>query len=173
MVALVSELFAFFFKQSPSVIWRRIRSQDMPWIVQLAVYGFCGVVTTIFGLAIVWQLSTTIIPAQQGMIVNGEVISDSLRAKNLLINNSIAFMPTNLCAYFLNVMLVFQRGRHHPWVEFFHFTLINLVSFTLSQVAGPWIVHAFGVTLEIAMLSNAVFAALINFLARKFFVFKG
>jgi putative flippase GtrA len=173
MISLVTELFAFFFKQPPAVVWRRIRGQDMPWIVQLAVYGFCGVATTIVGLTIVQILNTTIIPADDGMIVNGVEISDELRGRNLLINNSIAFLPTNLMAYFLNVMLVFRRGRHHPWVEFFHFTLINFVSFALSQVAGPWIVHYFGVPTKVAMLTNAVFAAAINFVSRKFFVFKG
>jgi putative flippase GtrA len=173
MVALVSELFAFFFKQSPSVIWRRIREQDMPWIVQLAVYGFCGVLSTVVAVAQIVILSKTIIPAYEGMVVDGVLMTDDLRAKNLLINNTISFFTTNVFAYFLNVMLVFKRGRHHPWMEFFYFTLINGISFTLSQVAGPWLVHQFGVPTNLAIFTNTVFAAAINFVARKFFVFKG
>jgi putative flippase GtrA len=173
MVSLVSELFAFFFKQSPSVIWRRIRSQDMPWIVQLAIYGFCGVLATVVSVTQVVILSKTIIPAYEGMMVDGEAMTDALRAKNLLINNTISFFTTNVFVYFMNVMLVFKRGRHHPWMEFFYFTLINGLSFGLSQIAGPWLVHQFGVGTNIAIFTNTVFAALINFLARKFFVFKG
>jgi putative flippase GtrA len=173
MISLVSELFAFFFKQSPAVIWRRIRGQDMPWIVQLAVYGFCGVLATVVAVVQIVILSKTIVPAYEGMVVDGVMMTDDLRAQNLLINNTIAFLTTNVFAYFLNVMLVFKRGRHHPWMEFFYFTLINGISFTLSQVAGPWLVHRFGVPTNFAIFTNTVFAASINFVARKFFVFKG
>jgi hypothetical protein len=173
MVALVSELFAFFLKQSPATIWRRIKERDMPWIVQLALYGMCGVMATVIAVAQVVILSKTIIPAYEGMIVDGQAMTDGLRAKNLLINNTIAFLTTNVLVYFMNVMLVFKRGRHHPWMEFFWFTLINGISFGLSQVAGPWLVHRFGVSTNVAIFTNTVFAALTNFVARKFFVFKG
>jgi putative flippase GtrA len=141
--------------------------------VQLAVYGFCGVLATVVAVMQIVILSKTIIPAYEGMIVDGVTITDDLRAKNLLINNTISFVTTNVFAYFLNVMLVFKRGRHHPWMEFLYFTLINGISFTLSQVAGPWLVHRFGVPTNLAIFTNTVFAAAINFVARKFFVFKG
>jgi putative flippase GtrA len=173
MVDLVSRLLAFFFKQSPSVVWRRIRERDMPWIVQLAVYGFCGVLATVVAVTQIVILSKTVIPAYEGMMVDGAAISDDLRAKNLLINNTISFLTTNVFVYFMNVMLVFKRGRHHPWMEFLYFTVINGLSFGLSQVAGPWLVHQFGVGTNVAIATNTVFAALINFVARKFFVFKG
>ena len=145
----------------------------MPWIAQLAVYGLCGIAATVVGVGQVVILSKTVIPAYEGMVVDGVTITDTLRAKNLLINNTISFFTTNVFAYFLNVAVVFKRGRHHPWIEFFFFTLINAISFVLSQIAGPWLVHRFGVPTNLAILTNAVFAALINFVARKFFVFKG
>jgi|688.fasta_scaffold191499_3 hypothetical protein len=173
MISLVTELFAFFFKQSPTVIWRRIRGQDMPWIVQLAVYGFCGVVATVVAVGQAAALSATIIPAYENMIVDGLPITDGLRAKNFLINQTISFMTTNVLVYFMNVLLVFKRGRHSPWIEFAIFTLINGVGFVLSQVAGPWLIYKFGIPTNLAFFTNAVFAALINFVARKFFVFKG
>ncbi|MBP6785785.1 MAG: hypothetical protein KA152_18470 [Verrucomicrobiales bacterium] len=47
MPALISELFTFFFRQHPSEIWTRVRERDVPWIVQLALYGFCGVLATV------------------------------------------------------------------------------------------------------------------------------
>lgn len=173
MLAQIAEALAFFLKQSPAAIWRRVRARDMPWMVQLAVYGLCGVLATVVSVGQIVLLSKTLIPAYEGMIVNGEPITDALRAKNLLINNTISFLTTNVFVYFMNVMLVFKRGRHHPWMEFFWFTLINGISFALSQVAGPWLVHQFGVPTNIAIFTNTVFAALINFLARKFFVFQG
>ena len=173
MLKLIQEPLQFFFGQSPSEVWRRLRERDMPWTVQLCVYGVCGVLATVISVGQVMLLSRYVIPAYERMMVHGAEITDGLRAKNLLINNTIAFLTTNVIVYFLNVLLVFKRGRHHPWAEFFFFTLINAISFVLSQVAGPWLVKEFGVPTNVAILSNAVFAALINFIARKFFVFKG
>ncbi len=173
MPALISELFTFFFRQHPSEIWTRVRERDVPWIVQLALYGFCGVLAMVVAVTQVVILSKTIIPAYEGMIVNGQMMTDALRAKNLFINNTIAFFTTNVLVYLLNVTFVFKRGRHHPSLEFFYFTLINGLSFILSQIAGPWLVHQFGVPTNIAIFTNTVFAVTINFLARKFFVFRG
>ena len=173
MFRLLLEPLNFFFGQPPSESWRRMRARDMPWTVQLMVYGMCGVLATVISVGQVVILSKTIIPAYEGMLVNGEPITDAIRAKHLLINNTIAFFTTNVAVYFLNVLLVFKRGRHHPWIEFFWFTVINLVSFVLSQIAGPWLVHEFGIATNIAIFTNAAFAAVINFIARKFFVFQG
>lgn len=176
-----------------------MRARDMPWMVQLIVYGMCGVMATVVSVGQVVLLSKFVIPAYEGMMVDagdgiikflgsvipghaglvadvvgdGAVITDKLRAKHLLVNNTLAFLTTNVFVYLVNVALVFKRGRHGPWMEFFWFTAINLISFVLSQMAGPWLVLQFGVATNVAILTNTVFAAAINFLARKFFVFQG
>jgi putative flippase GtrA len=193
------EAIEYFIKQSPVTIWQRLRARDMPWLVQLMIYGMCGVMATVVSVGQVVLLSKTLIPAYEGMVIDpqsgildaissflpghaglveeavkqGGVLSDTLRAKHLLVNNTIAFLTTNVFVYWMNVMLVFKRGRHHPWVEFLWFTVINGVSFGLSQIAGPWLVHRFGVTTNLAIFTNTLFAVVINFVARKFFVFKG
>ncbi|TLD70839.1 GtrA family protein [Phragmitibacter flavus] len=163
----------FYFRTPPKEMLRRIKERDLPWIVQLGVYGFCGILATVVSVGIIVLLSTTVIPAYEGMIVNGEPLTKELRAKNLLINNGISFFITNFFVYYMNVMLVFKRGRHSPWMEFLYFTLINLIAFVISQVAGPELVRRFDIPTNIAIFSNTVAAALINFVARKFFVFKG
>lgn len=196
----IAEVLQFFLGQPPSAIWRRLRERDRPWTVQLVVYGFCGSLATLVSVGQVVLLSKNVLPAYEGMLIdpqnviirflsawwpgqgyadlvakaveNGSVLSDELRAIHLFVNNTIAFVTTNFFVYFINVLLVFKRGRHHPWIEFFWFTLINGISFGLSQIAGPWLVHRFGVMTNIAIFTNAVFAAAINFVARKFFVFK-
>jgi hypothetical protein len=169
----IRDFFDFVWLNSPKEMWTRIRKQDVPWLVQFSIYGFCGVMATVVSVGQVVILSKYVIPAYEGMIVNGELITDGLRAKNLLYNNTIAFFTTNVFVYYMNVLLVFKRGRHHPWMEFFYFTLVNFVCFAISQIAGPWLVKHFGIPTNVAIFTNAVVAAFINFLARKFFVFKG
>jgi putative flippase GtrA len=169
----IRDYFDFLWLNSPKEMWRRIRTQDVPWLIQLSVYGFCGVLATVMSVGIVILLGLYVIPAFDDMIVDGAPITDKLRSRNLLINNTIAFFPTNVFVFYINVLLVFKRGRHHPWMEFLFFTLINFGGFALSQIAGPWLVRQFGIATSIAIFTNAIFAALINFVARKFFVFKG
>jgi hypothetical protein len=169
----IRDFFDFLKQNSLKTMWTRIRRQDVPWLVQFSIYGFCGVMATVVSVGQIMFLSKFVIPAYEGMMVNGAVITDELRARNLLYNNTIAFFTTNVFVYYMNVLLVFKRGRHHPWMEFFYFTLVNFICFAIAQIAGPWLVHRFGIPTNVAIFTNAVVAAFINFVARKFFVFKG
>lgn len=169
----IKETYQFLRQNDLKTIFTRIRERDIPWLLQFFIYALCGLMATVLSVGQVIILSKTIIPAFEDMRVNGELISDTLRSRNLLINNTIAFLTTNVFVYFMNILLVFKRGRHHPVMEFLFFTMVNSISFLLSQFAGPWLVHQYGISTTIAILTNTVFSTLINFIARKFFVFKG
>lgn len=173
MTSSVVETLTFLRENSWKEIFSRIRKRELPWLMQFGIYAFCGGLATVVSVAQVVFLSKYIIPAYEGMIVDGVLMTDELRAHNLLINNSIAFLTTNVFVYFMNVLLVFKRGRHGPWTEFFYFTLVNAFSFAISQIAGPWLIHQFGIPTNVAIFTNAFVAALVNFVARKFFIFKG
>ncbi len=107
------------------------------------------------------------------IVIHGALITDSERAKDLLINNCIGFVLANVVAYVSNVMFVFKQGRHHPMIEFLYFTLVSGISFGISQIAGPWLVQRWGVPTNLAILTNLVASMMLNFVGRKFFVFKG
>lgn len=169
----IKDTYQFLSQNDLKTIFARIRDRNIPWLLQFFIYGLCGLLATVLSVGQVVLLSKTIIPAYENMVVNGEAISDALRSRNLLINNTIAFLTTNVFVYFMNILLVFKRGKHHPVVEFLFFTMVNSISFLLSQFAGPWLVHQYGISTNVAILTNTVFSTLINFIARKFFVFKG
>lgn len=173
MPPAVSESIAFIFQNDPKTILARIRQRKVPPLIQFAVYGLCGGLATAVYLGISLLLSSTVIPAMDGMTVDGEPITDALRARNLLINNCIAFSIANIVAYVSNVLVVFETGRHHPVLEFLYFTTVSFLSFAVSQIAGPWLVSHFGISTKLALLSNVVASALLNFVFRKYFVFKG
>ena len=114
----------------------------------------------------------TIIPAYEHMQVNGMEITDQIRSRNLFINNCIGFTLANIVAYITNVMFVFKPGRHHPAREFLLFTLVSGISFVISQMAGPWLVKAYGMPTNVAILSNLFVSMMLNFAARKAFIFR-
>lgn len=173
MMSAISETLAFLRQNDARTILSRVRERNVPVLIQVVVYGLCGGLATVFFLGIVIALSKTVIPAYEGMIVHGQPITDALRAKNLLINNTIGFLVANVVAYVTNILFVFRTGRHHPVLEFLYFTLISGISFAISQVAGPWLVKQFGVPTNVAILTNLITSMLLNFVCRKFFVFKG
>lgn len=173
MTAAISETLAFLRQNNLRTILARIRERNVPALMQFVVYGICGGLATVVFLGTVITLSMTIVPAYEGMTVNGQPITDALRAKDLLINNTIGFLIANVVAYVTNILFVFKTGRHHPVMEFLYFTMVSGVSFAISQVAGPWLVSRFGVATNVAILTNLVTSMMLNFVARKFFVFKG
>lgn len=168
----VSESINFLRENRLSTVLSRIRAREVPWLIQFCVYAACGVLSTLFFVAQVVLLSKYFIPAFDGMEIDGKVLTPELRARNLLINNSIAFVSTNLFTYAINVLFVFKRGRHHLVVEFFYFTGVSLASFALSQIAGPLLVSELNLPTWAAISTNTIASMLINFAARKFFVFQ-
>lgn len=146
-------------------------SRDAPVSVQFVKYGLCGVVSTIALLAIVFPLSHWVIPAADGMIIDGVEISDATRQRNLIINNFIAFPVANGVAYFLNTWLVFTPGRHSRLYEFTIFTLIAAISFGAGLLVGPMLIKSLGISSILAQGFLVVTSAVVNFLCRKFLVF--
>lgn len=173
MPSALSDSIAFLRENDVKTILSRIRQRNVPPLIQFCVYSMCGGLATVVYLSVTLILSSTVLPAMDGMLVDGKPISDALRAKHLLINNCIAFALANVVAYVTNVLFVFQTGRHHPVLEFLYFTAVSFVSFGISQIAGPWLVDHYGISTKLAMLTNVVASALLNYVFRKFFVFKG
>ncbi|MEO6971542.1 MAG: GtrA family protein [Chthoniobacterales bacterium] len=168
----IIEAFQFLTGNDLRTILRRIRARNVPPLIQFAAYSLCGGLATIVFVGLTVFLSYHAFPAMDGMIVAGAPISDELRARNLLINNCIAFAVANVVAYVTNILFVFQTGRHHPVMEFLYFTAGGTVGFLISQFAGPWLVHAYGLPTAVAIFTNILAAIFLNFAIRKFFVFK-
>lgn len=173
MTRTISDAFQFLTTNDVRTILSRIKAREVPVLIQFGVYGLCGGLATVVFTGLVIFLSYNVFPAMDGMIVDGKPISDALRAKDLLINNTIAFIVANVVAYITNVLFVFKTGRHHPVLEFLYFTAGSSVAFAISQFAGPWLVHHYGLPTAVAIVTNIVASVLLNFAIRKFFVFKG
>ncbi len=157
---------------SRETLHRWILTRDTPVFVQVTKYGICGAIGTVMQAAIALTLSATVIPAFEGMSIDGEPISDALRQRNLVINNLVAFPFANLVTYFLNTRLVFTPGRHSRIVEFGIFSLIAAIGFLAGLFGGPLLIKRFGLSTLFAQVSLVVTSALVNFLCRKFIVFE-
>lgn len=150
--------------------WRTIlahvNSRDAHPLLQFVKYGICGVGAFATHQVIWLALAVWAFPAIDSSL------PDATRAWNSTVCNSIAVIFSTLVAYVTNVLWVFKSGRHSRLVEIGSFFGIGIVSFGGGLLAGPWLIQAFGLNTLVAQLSMAVTSVLINFVCRKFLIFK-
>jgi len=170
---LGKQAISFWKENDLPTIYQAFKSTDAHPLVQFIKYGICGGIAFATSIAIWLLLAYTIFPCVDGMVIDGETISDELRAKNFTIANIVAWFIANLVAYVTNVLWVFKVGRHSRWVEFLLFTLASGLATACGIALGHWLITGFGLHSFIAQFANVVMAVLINYTARKFFVFNG
>jgi putative flippase GtrA len=150
--------------------WRtilaRMNARDAHPVLQFMKYGICGMGSLIIVQGIWLALSIWVWPALD------PELPKEVRALNSTYNNMIGFFFGNLFAYVTNSLWVFTPGRHHRVIEFIYFTLISTLGFAIGLTTGPMLIQMYGINTLVAQMALAIVSALVNFVCRKFFVFK-
>jgi putative flippase GtrA len=159
---------------------RQFKGRQHGPLVQFIKYGIAGVIATAVHISLFYFLAIKLLPALNqhdalaGLLHLRVVeVSDAIRARNSVINNVIAFMFSNLTAYLINIVWVFESGRHHRVVEIGIFYLISGVSTFIGSALMGVLIGRFGITTTVAFSASVVTSLLINFVLRKRLVFKG
>jgi putative flippase GtrA len=100
-------------------------------------------------------------------------VDESLRSRNFVIDSVVTFLFSNLTAYVLNVLWVFEPGRHRRMVEVALFYAVSTASMGVGTFLGWFLISIFGLSTTASYLAKMFSSLLINFLCRKFIVFKG
>jgi putative flippase GtrA len=165
----IGEAFQFFRENNWRSILVRLNTRDTHPLIQFIKYGICGVGSLALTTAIFYALSRWgMYPA---LVSSG--VTDEVRAVNSTYNNLISFFFGNIFAYVTNSLWVFTPGRHHRVLEFLYFSAVSTVGFSIGLLAGPLLIKMYGISTLSAQLLLIVSSTLVNFLCRKFFVFKG
>jgi len=150
-------------------------SREAHPIIQFGKYGFCGVLAVV-ALTLGWmffaQWFPVVEPSADALANGAEPLGDKLRAKNNVIANLLAFLPSNIVAYVLNVLFVFESGRHSRVKEFSMFTGVSFFSFVVGLLGGPFLISHFGIPSALSQIGLIVTSTLVNFVCRKFLIFK-
>lgn len=173
MTSAITETFSFLRENDLKTILARIRERRVPPLVQFATYAMCGVMATVVHTVIVTVLSFTILPAVKNMMVDGAVLDEAVRKHNLLLNNTIAFPFGCLVAYVTNILFVFTPGRHSRLKELALFFGVAACGFFPGLWIIDFLVGRFSVPSSLAQCAFIVTSFLVNFLMRKFVIFKG
>jgi putative flippase GtrA len=149
-------------------------------LVQFIKYAVAGAIATVVHVCLFYFLALKVLPALNQQDVLAGVLhlrvvaaSDAIRARNSVIDNLIAFIFSNLTAYLINILWVFESGRHHRVLEIAFFYLVSGVSTILGSMLMGFLIGRFGVMTTMAFGANAVVSLIINYVLRKRLIFKG
>lgn len=169
MMSKIGEALLFFRENDWRSILARLNTRDTHPFIQFIKYTICGVGSLTITTAIFYALSRWgMFPA---LVSSG--VPDEVRALNSTYNNLIAFFFGNIFAYVTNSLWVFTPGRHHRVLEFIYFSAVSTTGFTIGLLSGPLLIRMYGISTLSAQLLLIVSSTLVNFICRKFFVFKG
>jgi len=161
-------------------IIEQFAQRDAHWSIQFIKYSLAGGAATITDIIVFYALSWRIFPALKGNDIAVRIlhlktkdITEPERARNFIINTAIAFIFSNMVAYTLNMLWVFEPGRHAWYVEVALFYAVSLTSIVLGTALGWAMIRFMKLSTTSSYIGKMIAALLINFVCRKFVVFKG
>lgn len=157
----------------------RGRANHSP-LVQFIKYGIAGGISTVVHIGCFYLLALKFLPALNGDdVIAGMLhlsvpeVSNAIRARNSMVDNTVAFLFSNLTAYLINIAWVFEPGRHHRVLEIVFFYLVSGISVVIGSLLMGFLIHTFGMHTTQAFSANVAVSLMINFVVRKHLVFKG
>jgi len=151
---------------------------------QVVKYGIVGILATVINLVVaeicaahVWPcLTANDLLVQWGVFDLTDatfVITDSTRAVRAVYCNFAGFFVANLVCWHLNRLFVFTPGRHRWFVEYALFLAGSGFAIACGSAAIWALVKFYGMQTTWSFVINVAVSVAVNFVVRKFFVFKG
>jgi putative flippase GtrA len=161
-------------------IWKQLLRRDVHPLFQFAKYAVCGALATAVDVLVFYLAATLLLPAlgpgdpaARLLGLHAAALPESVRSMHFVWDKVIAAIFSNLTAYAANALWVFTGGRHSRVVEFALFSALSAAGFALGTALGWALIHWTGMSTTYAYAANGVVALAINFIARKFIIFKG
>jgi putative flippase GtrA len=156
--------------------------RDAHPLIQFMKYSIGGATASVVDIVAFYALCIWVLPAigQDDVIlkilpfdVDVPLITDAVRSNRFAVNSLIAFFFSNTTAYVINIFWVFHRGRHKWYVEMGLFYLVSGISIFIGTLLGYLAIQILGLSTTVSFVTKGVSALLINFVCRKYVIFKG
>ena len=160
--------------------WDHYLSHDAPPFVQFVKYGLAGGIATASHVLTFFAIGFLLFPcvsAEDPLVklfgLAAPAVEEALRARHAVYSNVLAFLVSNTLCYAMNRLFVFRPGRHSFAVEFLLFLAVSAVSMTIGTTLMGVLIQRIGLQTTYAFGANILSSLAINYVLRKFFVFKG
>lgn len=146
---------------------------------QIFKYGLIGVLATLINLVVAELCAAYVWPCLGvedlfvkycGFASSG--VSDSARAVLAVYCNLVGFFVANVVCWLLNRKFVFTPGRHHWFIEYVLFLSGSGFAIAVGSAAIWTLVRFYGMQTTYSFVINVLVSVAVNFVVRKFFVFK-
>lgn len=163
-------------------LWRQVKGDGASAhpVVQFFKYGVVGGMATVVHIVSFFLLGWFLFPCvgESDIIVKllgltAPVIDETVRARFAVYCNIGAFTLSDVFCYILNRIFVFKPGRHSIPVEFFLFTVVGGTAMVIGTVVMTWLISYFGMQTSLAFGANIIASMMLNYVLRRFFIFKG
>lgn len=160
-------------------ILRQFKGREAHPFIQFVKYALGGVVASVVDVLVFYLAAVLLLPALTPndpvallLGIDPAPLAESVRSSRYVWDKVLAFFFSNLTAYVVNVLWVFTPGRHSKAVEFLLFTAVSVVSFVVGVALGWLLIKITGLPTTYAYAANMFASVSINYVCRKFFVFK-
>lgn len=147
---------------------------------QIAKYGVIGIFATIINVVVaelcaayVWPCLSPEDPFVKFLGFASASVPDADRASLAVLCNLVGFFVANVVCWLLNRKFVFRPGRHHWFLEWLYFLAGSGFAIACGSVAIWCLVRFCGIETSYSFVVNVLVSVAVNFVVRKFFVFKG
>lgn len=147
---------------------------------QIFKYGVIGVLATVINIVVAEVFAAYVWPClgPDDVFVKylgfaSAAVSDAERALLAVYCNLVGFFVANVICWLLNRRFVFTPGRHRWYVEYAIFLAGSGFAIACGSVAIWLLVRYRGMQTTWSFGINVLVSVAVNFVVRKFFVFKG
>ncbi len=157
-----------------------VLSHDAGPFWQFVKYGTVGVMSTCVQVGVFYLLATTCLKclaaddwAVRLLGFAATDISDEERAKLFFIATAIGFVIANIFCWLMNRWFVFKPGKFRWYVELVMFFGAATAATVIALGLSSGLIRFAGLMTSAAVLIEIVSSFIINYAARKFFIFRG
>ena len=160
---------------------KKILSHDSGPFWQFVKYGAIGVMATLVQTGVFYLLATTSlkclgiddVAVKHLGFAPAEGLTDGVRAFRFSLATSAGFVIANVFCWLMNRWFVFRPGKFRWFVEFGMFFATSAIATVIALGVSSALIGWFGLMTTLAVLVEVVVSFMVNFLVRKFFIFRG
>ena len=159
---------------------RRFLSHDSGPFAQFVKYGAIGVASTLVQMAVFYLLASTIYRclgpddwAVKWFGLPAVELSRFVRGLRFAVDTVIGFSFANVFCWLMNRAFVFRPGKYAWHKEFGMFFGAAACAMAIATGLSWVLIHWGGLQTSAAVVIEVVVSFIVNFVARKFFIFKG
>jgi len=164
---------------------RRFLSHDCGPFAQFVKYGVVGVMATCVQVAVFYVLAATCLkclkPDDWAVVwlgfpsasFDGSEIWYASRWFLAAAATAAGFVLANVFCWLMNRAFVFRPGKFYWYIEFGMFFGAAAGATAIALLVQSVLISVFGMMTSLAVVIEIAVSFLVNFFARKFFIFKG